>query len=72
MDEFSEFGVLTDGHDQTLDRSYDRWERQDSSGLVLFSCPVAVFEEGVEDSSETERWLDDVGSEFSDYSSAFI
>jgi len=54
MDEFSEFGVLTDGNDQTLDRSYDRWERQDSSGLVLFSCPVAVFEEGVEDSSETE------------------
>jgi len=54
MDEFSEFGVLTDGNDQTLDRSYDGWERQDSSGLVLFSGPVAVFEEGVENSSETE------------------
>jgi len=54
MDEFSEFGILTDGNDQTLDRSNDGWERQDSSGLVLFSSPVAVFEEGVEDSTETE------------------
>ena len=51
MDEFSEFGVLTDGNDQTLDRSYDWRERQDSSGLVLFSGPVTVFEEGIEDSS---------------------
>jgi hypothetical protein len=54
MNEFSEFGVLTDGNDQTLDRSNDGWERQDSSGLVLFSSPVAVFEEGIEDSTETE------------------
>ena len=54
MDEFSEFGVLTDGNDQTLDRSNDGWERQNSSGLVLFSSPVAVFEERVEDSTETE------------------
>ena len=54
MNEFSEFGVLTDGNDQTLDRSDDGWERQDSSGLVLFSSPVTVFEERVEDSTETE------------------
>ena len=54
MDEFSEFGVLTDGNDQTLDRGNDGRERQDSSDLVLFSGPVTVFEEGVEDSAETE------------------
>jgi hypothetical protein len=54
MDEFSELRVLTDGNDQTLDRSNDGWERQDSSGLVLFSSPVTVFEERVEDSTETE------------------
>lgn len=54
MNEFSEFGVLTDGNDQTLDRRDDGWERQDSSGLVLFSGPVTVFEERVEDSTETE------------------
>jgi hypothetical protein len=54
MNKFSEFGVLTDGHDQTLDRSNDGWERQDSSSLVLFSSPVTVFEEGIEDSTETE------------------
>jgi hypothetical protein len=54
MNEFSEFRVLTDGNDQTLDRSDDRWERQDSSCLVLFSSPVAVLEEGIEDSTETK------------------
>jgi hypothetical protein len=54
MDKFSEFGVLTDGNDQTLDRSNDGWERQDSSSLVLFSGPVTVFEEGIEDSTKTE------------------
>jgi hypothetical protein len=54
MDKLSELGVLTDGNDQTLDRSNDGWERQDSSSLVLFSGPVTVFEQGVEDSTETE------------------
>ena len=67
VDQVSERGILTDGHDKTLDRSHDRRERQDTSGLVLFSGPVRVFEQRVEDSSETERWLDDIGDELSDY-----
>ena len=45
---------MTDGNDQTLDRGNDRRERKDSSGFILFSSPVAVFEEGIEDSTETE------------------
>jgi hypothetical protein len=54
VNELSEFGVLGDGDDQTLDGS-DKWrERKDTSGLVLLSSPVAVFEQRVEDSSETE------------------
>lgn len=58
---------MTDGDDKTLDGSNDRGERQDTSGLVLFSGPVRVLEERVEDSTETERWFDDVGDEFSNY-----
>jgi hypothetical protein len=54
VDEFSKFRVLTDSNDQTLDGSDNRREREDSSSFVLFSGPVAVLEEGVEDSAETE------------------
>jgi len=51
VDQFSKFRILTDSNNQALDRSNDRWERQDTSGLVLFTCPVAVLKEGVEDST---------------------
>jgi hypothetical protein len=44
MDDVSEFRILTDGNDQTLDRSNDRRERKNPSGFILFSSPVAVFE----------------------------
>lgn len=66
VNQVSERRILTDGNDQTLDRSHNRWERQDTSSLVLLSGPVRVLKERVEDSTETERWLDDVGDKFSD------
>ena len=33
---------------------------------VEFSTPETVFKEGVEDTTETKRRLDDVGSKFTD------
>jgi hypothetical protein len=54
VDRFSEFGVLTDGDDQALDGSNVGWEGKDTSGLVLFTSPVAVLEKRVEDSTKTE------------------
>jgi hypothetical protein len=63
----AESWVLTDGDDQALDGSDDRWEREDTSGLVLLTSPVAVLEKRVEDSTKTERRFNDVGYEFSHY-----
>jgi hypothetical protein len=54
VDRFSEFVVLTDGDDQALDGSNVGWEGKDTSGLVLFTSPVAVLEKRVEDSTKTE------------------
>jgi hypothetical protein len=50
----AESWVLTDGDDQALDGSDDRWEREDTSGLVLLTSPVAVLEKRIEDSAKTE------------------
>jgi hypothetical protein len=34
-----------------------------TTGLVLLTSPVAVLEQRVKDTADTERWLDDVGNE---------
>lgn len=34
-----------------------------TTGLVLLTSPVAVLEQRIEDTADTERWLDDVGDE---------
>jgi hypothetical protein len=62
-----EVRVPTEGNDENLDGSDERRQRQDTTVDVLLSCPVRVLEERVEDSSDTERGLNDVGSVFADW-----
>jgi hypothetical protein len=40
-----------------------RYDSTHRSRFVLFTSPVAVLEQGVQDTTETERWLNDVGDE---------
>lgn len=58
--------MVTQRDDENLDRRNEGREGQDSSRDVFLSSPVRVLEERVEDSTDTERGLDDVGSVLSD------
>lgn len=60
----SETLVARQWDDQTLDRSNGRRKRQDASIRILLSRPVRVLKQRIEDSTDTERRLDDVWREF--------
>jgi len=59
-----EFGVAREGNDQALDRGDSGRKGENSSVDVVGTSPVGVFKEGVEDTTDTERGLDNVGNEF--------
>jgi hypothetical protein len=66
-DERLEFGVAGEGNDQALDGSDGGRKGEDSSVDVVGTSPVRVFEKRVEDSTDTERRLDNVGNEFANW-----
>lgn len=59
-----QLSILRNRDDETFDRSDECREGKDTSSGVLLSCPVSVFENRVEDTTNTERGLDDVRNEF--------
>lgn len=66
-DERFEFGVGREGNDQTLDRRDGGRERQDGAVHVVGAGPVRVFEERVQDATDTERRLDHVRDKLADF-----
>lgn len=62
-----EFGVAGERNDQALDGSDGGREGENSSVDIVGTSPVRVFEEGVEDTTDTERRLDNVGNEFTNW-----
>lgn len=53
-------------YDQDLDWCDQRWQGEDTTVDVGFSGPVAMFQECVEDTAQTERWFNNIWSELFD------
>jgi hypothetical protein len=66
VSDLDEVRVVRDGDDEALEGSNGKREGKDLSIRVALSGPEGVLEEGVQDSTDPERGLDDVGSELAD------
>lgn len=64
--EVDEILVVGDGDNEHLERRDRRRKREDLTGGIGLASPERVLEERVKDTTDTERWLDDVGDKLAD------
>lgn len=68
-DDRREFRVGREGHNEDFGGRNTGREREDTAFSGVGTCPVDVFDEGIQDAADPEGGLDNVGSVFPYYKS---